>query len=292
MSDNTTDSTTEVTKKIDPSAEGQSVVSSITSIAGFNSDKKKAPVNGQSQTGGFSSHMRPDLARSAVIYLEQEDPKRRHREKVVCAVNVGDFELRYPVNPAEPEKMAEDGRTLRRKMWDEAVEALIRVTAETGLNPKFVKNDKNSCRLTLKQESVSSPDQAPDEFFAMELFYCSEFELEKRKLDHVKRIDKFNDDVRECKTLMFNWKTNNLKKKELLDQINTLDRDRNFFVATTPDPREMDSGLIFKIELFTLKEYGVVKEKLRAILGKYMDELSKIAAENGTSIPSSLKKIA
>ena len=84
----------------------------------------------------------------------------------------------------------------------------------------------------------------------------------------------------------------NLKKKELLEQINTLDRDRNFFVATTPDPREMDSGLIFKIELFTLKEYGVVKEKLRAILGKYMDELSKIAAENGTSIPSSLKKIA
>ncbi len=291
MSDKITDASTEETKKIEkiePRGDGPSIVS----LAGFNSDKKKALVNGQSQTGGFSSHMRPDLARSAVIYLEQEDPKRRHREKVVCAVNVGDFELRYPVNPAEPEKMAEDGRTLRRKMWDEAVEALIRVTAETGLNPKFVKNDKNSCRLTLKQEAVSSPDQAPDEYFAMELFYCSEFELEKRKLDHVKRIDKFSDDVRDCKTLMFNWRTSNQKKKELMDQIGALERDKNFFLATSPDPREMDSGLIFKIELFTLKEYGLVKEKLRSILGRYMDELSKIAAENGTSIPASLKKIA
>src|SRR4051794_31706091 len=107
---------------------------------------------------------RPALARAAVIYLEQEDPDRRHREKIVCAVNVGDFELK-----CEPEKIVEDGRTLRRKMWDEAVQALIAVTAETGLNPKFLKNDKNSCRLLLKQEDVVAPAPMPDEYFAMEL---------------------------------------------------------------------------------------------------------------------------
>jgi hypothetical protein len=236
--------------------------------------------------------MRPDLARSAVIYLEQEDPKRRHREKVVCAVNVGDFELRYPVNANEPEKMADDGRTLRRKMWDEAVQALIRITAETGLNPKFVRNDKNSCRLTIKQESVSSPDQMPDEFFHLDLFYCSEFELERRKLEHVKRIDRFNDDIRDRKSAIFSWKTNKVRKKELHAEIDGLERDKNFFLATTPDPREMDSGLIFKIELFTLKEYGVVKEKLKTILSRYVDELSRIAAANGTSLPAGLKRIA
>lgn len=264
----------------------------VVTLMGFGVERKKAPLNSQSQTGGFSTHMRSDLARSAVIYLEQEDPRRRHREKVVCAVNVGDFELHYPTNPAEPEKLSDDGRTLRRKMWDEAVQALIHVIAEVGLNPKFVRNDKNSCRLVVKQEAISSPEQIPDEFFSMELFYCSEFELERRKLEHVKRIDQFNWDISAAKGAFFSWKTSSARKRELQDKMATLERDRNFFIATTPDPREMDSGLIFKVELFTLKEYGVVKEKLRIILGQYMAKLSKIAAENGTSISGNLKKIA
>lgn len=255
-------------------------------------ESKKTPINAHSKTGGFTSHLRPDLARSAVIYLEQEDPKRRHREKVVCAVNVGDFELKYPVDRNEPEKMADDGRTVRRKMWDEAVQALISVTAETGLNPKFVKNDKNSCRLVIKQEDVASADQAPDEYFMMELFYCSEFELERRKLEHVKKIDQFADDIRWFKSLMFDWKTSKARKFEFKDKIAAAERDRQFYLATTPDPREMDSGLIFKIEMYTLKEYGVVKEKLRTIMGKYMDELSRIAAANGTSLPAGLKRVA
>ncbi|MBI3544840.1 MAG: hypothetical protein HY075_16330 [Deltaproteobacteria bacterium] len=290
MSDKKDSETTgKIETRISPNDE---VTGDVVNFSGLGEAKKKTPINAQSQTGGFSSHMRPDLARSAVIYLEQEDPKRRHREKVVCAVNVGDFELRYPASPDEPEKMADDGRTVRRKMWDEAVQALIRVTADAGLNPKFVRNDKNSCRLTIKQEQVASPDQAPDEFFSMELFYCSEFELERRKLEHVKRIDKFDDDARFKKGEMFHWRTNAARRKELQDQIFGLERDKQFYLATTPDPREMDAGLIFKIELFTLKEYGVVKEKLRTLMGRYMDELSKVAAANGTAIPVSVRKAA
>lgn len=254
-------------------------------------DRPRVPVNAQSQTGGMSSHMPAELARSAVIYMQQEDPKRRHREKIVCAVNVGDFELHYPSTPDEPEKMTDDGRSLRRKMWDEAVQALLRITAQTGLNPKFVRNDKNSCRLVVMQDqvNVNAPEQMPDEFFCMELFYCSEFDLERRKLEHVKRIDNYAFTISKLRGKLFDWKTPKHKKHEVQSQIETLEREKQFYIATTPDPREMDSGLIFKIELLTLKEYGVTKEKLKTILGRYMDELSKVAAANGTSLPSSLR---
>lgn len=261
--------------------------SDVVSLGEFSKDRnRRTPVDGQSQTGGFSTHLRADLARMAVIYLEQDDPKRKHREKVVCTVNLGDFELRYPSSPDAPEKMSDDGRTLRRKMWDDAVRALVGVVADSGLNPKFVKNDKNSCRLTLKQEDILNADQAPDEFFTMELYYCSEFELEKRKLDHIRRIDKFGEDIRDCNAKIFDWRTSKLKKKELSERIAYLEREKQFFIATTPDPREMDSGLIFKCEMFTLKEYGVVKEKLRAIMSSYLEEMSKIASRNGTTLDS------
>ena len=132
---------------------------------------------------GFTKNIRPDLARSVVLYLEQEDPQRRHREKVVCAVNLGDFELHFPSNTQEPEQSTADGRTVRRKMWDEAVRALTLIVSENGLNPRYVRNDKNKCRLSLKQDSIESPDKIPDEFYSMELYYLSEFELESKKYD-------------------------------------------------------------------------------------------------------------
>lgn len=237
-----------------------------------------------------------ELARSAVIYLEQEDPARPFREKVVCAVNVGDFELRFPADSNAPEAVVSDGRSLRRKMWDEAVQALVRITTGNGLNPKFVRNDKNSCRLTLKQDPVSTLQDMPDEFFCLELFYCSEFELERRKLEYVRALDSLDEQIRECRAKIHSWKTSPKRKGDLEKKLQGFTRDRAFVVATTPDPREMDSGLIFKIELITLKEYGVTKRKLKTILGQYLAELSRIAAEHGTALPPSvtgvLKQVA
>lgn len=275
--------------KYDDNGNGGAEIVDITSITG--GERSRVPVNATSHTGGISSHMSADLARSAVIYMQQEDPKRRHREKIACAVNLGDFELRYPAT-SEEEKLADDGRTVRRKMWDEAVHALLRITSQTGLNPKFVRNDKNSCRLTVMQDqmNVSSPEQLPDEFFTMELFYCSEFELERRKLEYVKKIDNYAFTISNLKRALFDWKTPKAKKLEAQAKIESLEREKQFYIATTPDPREMDGGLIFKIELLTLKEYGVTKEKLKSILSRYMEELSKVARANGTSLPASLQK--
>ena len=72
---------------------------------------------------------------------------------------------------------------------------------------------------------------------------------------------------------------------ELKQKLEIFDKERFFFLGTTPDPREMDSGLIFKIEIYTSKEFGVMKEKLKVILNRYVDELSYVAAAHGTEIP-------
>lgn len=243
----------------------------------------------------------PDFIRSAVVYLKQEDPRRRHRERIVCAVNVGDFELRYPSDPGEPERRLDDGRTVRRQMWDEAVHALIRITEECGLYPKSVRNDKNSCRLVMRQDSAETSkesarfedpinwDEFPDEYFRMELFYSSEFELENRRLDYVKRIHQFDESIQTLKQELNAWTTPKYRKKEIAEKIKKTEQDRKFYLSTTPDPREMDGGLIFKIEMLSLKEYGTMKDKLTVVLNKFIAELSRIACENGTKIPGLLR---
>ncbi|MGE4232649.1 MAG: hypothetical protein AB7F43_04900 [Bacteriovoracia bacterium] len=240
----------------------------------------------------------PDLARSAVIYLKEEDPRRPHRERIVCAVNVGDFELRYPSDSTAPESKVDDGRTVRRKMWDEAVHALIKITEQLGLNPKAVRNDKNSCRLIVQQDSEEFENRddnmlpsvkCPDEYFKMELFYCSEFEIEGRKLDYVKKIHEFEETLTEYKRQVHAWSTPKYKKAELEKEITKLESEKKFFLATTPDPREMDSGLIFQIDVLTLKEYGLMGAKLTTVLNEFVAELSRIASENGTRIPGVVK---
>lgn len=238
---------------------------------------------------GFTKSIRAELARSVVFYLEQEDPDRQHREKVVCAVNLGDFELNYPSTPNEPEKMTSDGRTVRRQMWDEAVRALTLILSENNLNPRFVRNDKNKCRLQIKQDSVDSPDKIPDEFYSMELYYLSEFELETKKLEYVKKSHRYEERITDIRSMISSWVTPKSRKVELTQHLDILEKERAFFLGTTPDPREMDSGLIFKIEVYTSKEWGVMKDKMKIILNHYVEELSRVAAAHGTEISSTLK---
>src|SRR5262249_23209204 len=104
------------------------------------------------------------------------------------------------------------------------------------------------------------------------------------------KIDSYEFQLRDCKSAFYSWKTPKNKKDELTRRIETLERDRAFFVATTPDPREMESGLIFKIDLYTTKEYGVTKEKLKSILTRYLDEPSLMPGEHGTSIVPDLRR--
>lgn len=240
---------------------------------------------------GVGNHIRPDLSRSVVVYMEQEDPQRRHRNKVVCAVNLGEFELQYPSNPGDPEKRTEDGRTMRRKMWDEAVQALIGITTENNLNAKYVRNDKNACRLVVKQDSTEKSEEMPDEFFTMELHYCSEFELEKQKLQYVRRLHAFDEEIHNLNTRLYSWAVPRSKKPQLELKIENLQRQKQFFIGTTPDPREMDEGLIFQFELFTLKDFGVTKERFKTVLANYIRELSKVAAAHGTSLPEGLRGV-
>ena len=102
--------------------------------------------------GGFNRQIKASFSRSAVVYLEQEDHRNKHREKVVFTVNLGDFELRYPLDEnAEHDEMTPDGRTVRRMVWDEAVNTLAEIVSNTGLKPKYVKNDKNSCVFTISK---------------------------------------------------------------------------------------------------------------------------------------------
>jgi hypothetical protein len=41
--------------------------------------------------GGFNRQIKASFSRSATLYLEQEDPRNVHRERVIFTVNLADF---------------------------------------------------------------------------------------------------------------------------------------------------------------------------------------------------------
>ncbi|MBY0472456.1 hypothetical protein K2X30_14925 [bacterium] len=229
--------------------------------------------------GGFNRQIKASFSRSAVVYLEQEDPANKHREKVIFTINLGDFELRYPLDESADEKMGDDGRTLRRTVWDEAVNTLAEIVSNTGMKPKYVKNDKNSCIFTMRQYLLSPAERLPDEFFTFDLRHVNEDMRKQMARDYVATIEQFGTDIAKCKKQL-RWPLMGARKRgELTDKIAHLERERDFYIGTNPDPREMDTGVVFSISVNTLKDYAVTKDKMQVIMTKYILALSRIAVD-------------
>jgi len=229
--------------------------------------------------GGFNRQIKASFSRSAVVYLEQEDPSHKHREKVVFTVNIGDYELRYPLDESASEQTVEDGRTLRRFVWDEAVNTLCEIVSNTGMKPKYVKNDRNSCIMTMRQYLLSADERTPDEFFTFDLRHVNEEMKDKMSREYIAAVEGFEGQIAMCRKELRSWWTGGKQKAMYREKLAQLERERDFYVGTHADPREMDCGLVFSISVSTLKDYGVTKDKMQVIMTKYILALSSIAVD-------------
>ncbi|MCC7440315.1 MAG: hypothetical protein IT285_01700 [Bdellovibrionales bacterium] len=229
--------------------------------------------------GGFNRQIKSSFSRSAVVYLEQEDPHHPHRERVIFTINLGNFELRYPLDESAEHEITEDGRSLRRLVWDEAVNTLAEIVSNTGMKPKYVKNDKNSCIFTMRQHLLSEGERTPDEYFTFDLRYMSEETREKLGADYVGRVVEYEGRIAECTKKLAAWWLGKKAKDQYRHQLECLEKDRDFYVGTHADPRETDSGLMFSINVNTMKDYTVTKDKMQVIMTKYILALSKIAVD-------------
>ncbi len=231
--------------------------------------------------GGFNRQLKASFSRSAVVYLEQEDPRNTHREKIVFTVNLGDFELRYPMDEENGGgQITADGRTVRRLCWDEAINTLAEVVSNTGLKPKYVKNDKNSCAFTMRQMLLSRYEEEPDEYFAFDLRHVNEEMRQKLIESYVEELSQFDESInRSRRRLRSWWPRSQQQRDKIKHELELHVSDRAFYVGTHPDPREMDSGLVFQISANTLKDYGITKDKMQVIMTKYILALSKIAVD-------------
>jgi len=229
--------------------------------------------------GGFNRQIKASFSRSAVVYLEQEDPYHAHRERVIFTINLGNFELRYPLDENAEHETTEDGRSLRRVVWDEAVNTLAEIVSNTGMKPKYVKNDKNSCIFTMRQHLLSEADKTPDEYFTFDLRYMSEENREKASVEYIARVTEYEKQIAECHKKMGSWWLGRKAKEGWQHQLDCLEKDRDFYVGTHADPRETDSGLMFSINVNTMKDYTVTKDKMQVIMTKYILALSKIAVD-------------
>jgi hypothetical protein len=229
--------------------------------------------------GGFNRQIKASFSRSAVIYLEKEDPDNKHRETVQFTVNLADYELRFPLDESAEETTVEDGRTLRRMVWDEAVNTLAEIVSNTGMKPKFVKNDKNSCVFTMRQYLLSKGEKEPDELFTFDLRHWNEEAKEKRIKEYQADIARFDAEIAELRARAAKWYLGRAAREEAADEADRIERRRDHYVGTHPDPREMDTGLLFSIRVNTLKDYGITKDKMQVIMTKFILALSKIAVD-------------
>jgi len=232
--------------------------------------------------GGFNRQIKASFSRSAVVYLEQEDPKSCHRENVIFTINLSDIELRYRMDESANDEVVEDGRTLRRLVWDEAVNTLAEIVSNTGMKPKYVKNDKNNGVIVMRQHLLHSESEVPDEFFDFELKYIHEDSRDQMTADYVEAVNQFDQVIEKAQKKMKFFLTGPEQRKVLRKKLDEARYAREFYVATNPDPREMDNGLVFSIKVNTLKDYSITKDRMQFIMTRYILALSRIAVDKSS----------
>jgi hypothetical protein len=254
--------------------------------------------------GGFSSQLKSCFARSTVVFLEEEDPKHSYRERLIFSINLPSFELKrsWKDEPAEgPQAVAKkpmgkkrpsgdeefsDPRSPLQATWDDAVNTLALIIAETGLKPKYVKNDRHYGRFVMKQDLRSS-SSLPDEYFSFTLDYNTRERIQDMTAPYNKKVAELEKAVKKIEKKLQGYAEDsrstraNMLRAQLLKAV----QERDFFLATTPDPNQLSEGLLFLIEVSTLKDYHIVKDRMQAIMTKYILHLSRLAMQEAKGDP-------
>ncbi len=245
--------------------------------------------------GGFSSQLKSCFARSTVVFLEEEDPRYSYRERLIFSVNLPSFELKRSwKNDAEVEGPSTVKRTSGKKRgvsaedsdprsplqatWDDAVNTLAQIIAETGLKPKYAKNDRHYGRFVMKQDLRSSSN-LPDEYFSFTLDYNTTERIQDMIAPFNKKVTEYEKKIRRLEARLKGTAIDSRSPRlmKLRAELLKLTQERDFFVGTTPDPNQLSEGLLFLIEVSTSKDYHIVKDRMQAIMTKYILHLSKLA---------------
>jgi len=236
--------------------------------------------------GGFSAQIKSAFARSTVVFLEQEDPKYNYRERLIFSINLPNYELKRQWDRSGKAAKLSDGRSSLQATWDDAVNALARIVETTGLKPKYCKNDRHYGRFVMKQDLRSSIN-LPDEYFSFTLDYNTEEKIKEMCVPYDKIVRDYEAKIAKLAKKLAKYPEDSkspryaaLKKQHLL-----LCQERDYFVGTTPDPNQLDEGLLFLIEVSTLKDYHIVKDRMQSIMTRYILYLSKIAAKEAEFDP-------
>lgn len=164
-------------------------------------------------------------------------------------------------------------------VWDEAVNTLCEIVSNTGMKPKYVKNDKNSCNFTMRQYLLSEGEKSPDEYFAFSLKHVNDNAKKKMGEVYDAKVKEFDDQLAMITKKINSVFTTRKTKMLLKDQLDIIEKDKSFYIGTVADPREMDCGLVFSIYVNTMKDYTITKDKMQVIMTKYILALSKIAVD-------------
>lgn len=248
--------------------------------------------------GGFSSQLKSCFARSTVVFLEQDDPKFNYRERLIFSIHLPNYELKrkwdVAADAAAPaaktsiktvktmkasgKKKEEDPRTDLQATWDDAVNALAGIIESVGLKPKYCKNDRNFGRFVMKQELLGN-GRLPDEFFALTLDYNTAEKIKEMCVSYNKILKAYEKKVKRLERRLVKYPASFKAAfvERLRKKYDDACQERDFFAATVPDPNQLDEGLLFLIEVSSLKDYYVVKNRMQSIMTKFILHLSKIA---------------
>jgi hypothetical protein len=234
--------------------------------------------------------------------LEQDDPKYSFRERLTFSIHLPSYELKHSWSKDNKgavrtgkvimikDRNPVDGtekRTSLQVTWDDAVNALAKIIEASGLKPKYCKNDRNYGRFVMKQDLRNSTN-LPDEYFSITLDYHTVEKIKEMSVSYNKIVRNYEKKISRLARVLslFSESSLSLRYQGLKRRYLKLCNERDLFIGTVPDPNQIEEGLLLFIEVSSLKDYHIVKDRMQTIMTKFILHLSRIAVEEAAKDPN------
>lgn len=223
--------------------------------------------------GGFSSQLKSCFAKSTVVYFEKDDPEFPYRERLIFSIHLPHYELK----DIGGEECDSDSKTEMQMTWDDAVNGLAKIVESAGLKAKYCKNDKNYGQYTMKQELLDGTT-IPDEYYSLVLDYMTNEKLVETAKAYIKVVQNYDVRLKKLEKKLDRYSSDSESNRyyQLRKKYSVIKQEKDFFVGTVPDPSQIGEGLLLYIDMSSLKDYHLVRDKMQMVMTRFVLHLSSV----------------
>lgn len=216
------------------------------------------------------------FSRSNLTYFEHKDPYFESHQRFMFCLNIRDANLASFLGESYSNVDSSIRSTFGKIIWDSVIAKVSELIFQSGLKPNYIKNDENHFAFSMRQYVLAAEDDLKSDYFSLEIHHHDENSRKELVSKYLNKSQEYDLKTVKFRKKIKGWLISCSQKERLKAQLCQIEKERTFFSVSQVDPQELENGIVLIMKLSGLQCSLVKKDKVRALLFKFLIDLSRI----------------